>query len=796
MSLIYLSCAWLAGIVAGSEFDLPLALAFTGLLPLALLFYFRERKKLLLLTCLCLVAFFGGAACFQSSLPANNADNLQFYNDRGIVEIRGLVNEDPESGDKTVKLRLSAREMKLGGEWQKVTGTALLYVPGYPAYSYGDLLLVTGEPETPPRLDGFDYQAYLAHQEIFSVMSYPEIEIIESGKGLKPLEWLYSFRNRLSQTFTEILPEPQASLAQGIILGIRSGIPESVKTDFVHTGTAHLLAISGLHLSVITGMLLNFGIRLFGRKRYLYVWLALGGVWIYALLTGMNPPVLRAAIMATLFLAAELLGRQRNAATALAFAAAVMAGFSPQILWQASFQMSFAAMAGLVLIFPLIQSFLKKLIAALPVGDGIIASAAFYIADSLGVGIAALAAIWPLVAYHFGIISPAAPLATLFALPALPGIIFIGASAGILGMIFLPSGQVIAWIAWLFISYTLLVVRIFAAVPFLEGSYLDIRLVWLYYPALAFIIRLINARSKTVSSEQTVTTSFFGTYQKWLVLPLLAIAILVLVTAATMPDDNLHVSFLDVGQGDAILIQKGSRQILIDGGPDPQAVIRALGEKMPFWDRTLDLAVLTHSSADHVTGLVEVLKRYRVKQALYPKADFSSSIYNEWLRLLEEKNIPVTLAESDQCINLDGTIIEVLNPRPATLTGTQSDIDNNAIVLRVKTGEVSFLLTADIMQEAEFELIYSRAELESTVLKVAHHGSATSTSEEFLSVANPMIAVISVGENNTFGHPRNEVLARLEAIVGKDNIYRTDENGTVEFITDGSRLWVEVLTQR
>lgn len=280
--------------------------------------------------------------------------------------------------------------------------------------------------------------------------------------------------------------------------------------------------------------------------------------------------------------------------------------------------------------------------------------------------------------------------------------------------------------------------------------------------------------------------------RKWLALPLVAAAILVTVAAATMPDANLHVSFLDVGQGDATLIQKGGQQVLIDGGPSPQAISLSLGRKMPFWDRTIEVVILTHPSADHVTGLVEVLNRYRVKQVLYPDLAFESGIYDEWLRLIREKRIRSTYAQAGQQINLgDEVIIEVLSPQNPPLTGTESDIDNNAAILRLSMGKVSFLLTADMMREAELELIYDRANLESTVLKVAHHGSDTSTTPEFLAVVNPQLGVISVGADNEFGHPSEEVMSRLENRLGPENIYRTDEDGTIEFTTDGERLWVK-----
>jgi len=275
------------------------------------------------------------------------------------------------------------------------------------------------------------------------------------------------------------------------------------------------------------------------------------------------------------------------------------------------------------------------------------------------------------------------------------------------------------------------------------------------------------------------------------VLSLAVAAALVSFLAVSLPDDRLHVSFLDVGQGDAILIQKGSQQVLVDGGPSPQAVCLGLGEKMPFWDRTIELMVLSHPSADHVAGLVEVLNRYRVEQVLYPEMDFESGVYDEWLRLVREKGIKATLAQAGQQIDLGGGVaMEVLSPLDPPLSATDSDVDNNAAVLRLSLGEVSFLLTADMMWEAELELVYNRANLRNTVLKVAHHGSNTSTTPEFLAVARPELAVISVGADNEYGHPTEEVLRRLEDAVGEENIYRTDEDGTVEFITDGDRLWV------
>ncbi len=593
MSLIYLSCAWVAGIFLGSEFNLPLALILIGLIPLPLLF-FRQHRKMIILISLCLVALFSGAFYFESGSPTVNKHHLQFYNDQGTIEIRGMVNADPEIKEKTTHIHLSATEIKLDEEWQEVSGTALLFVPRYPTYSYGDALLVTGELETPSQLDDFDYKGYLAHQEIYSTMLYSEIEIVGTGKGFKPLEWVYSLRNRLSQSLAEVLPEPQASLAQGIILGIRGNIPSSVNADFSHTGTAHLLAISGLHLAIVAGMILSIGIWLFGRKRYLYIWLALGIIWLYALLTGMHPPIIRGAIMASLFLTAELLGRQRTAITALAFAAAIMVGISPHILWTVSFQMSFTAMAGLIFIFPPLQALGRRAVKATLGEDRAAVSVANLITDGFSVTLGAIIAVWPIVAYYFGIVSFVGLPATFLALPALPGIIITGALASSLGLIALPVAQALAWLAWLFLSYMLLVVNVFATIPFssIEVGTINSNLIWAYYLVLALALWLNSHRrqASTLTTKSLTSvkpginkiTNFVSKLpKKWVMPPLLVIAILVSVAAAIMPDDNLHVSILNVGQGDAILIQQGHQQVLVDGGPNPQAIALELGKKCP-----------------------------------------------------------------------------------------------------------------------------------------------------------------------------------------------------------------------
>ncbi len=796
MRVIYLCSAWVLGIYLGFKFAPLPGSAFMALLPALALLLLSIKRRALLIWGLCLGALVAGMFRFE---PAD-LGTLHYYNDGGTVVLRGVVDADPEAVDRAQRFRFSAREIDLDGEWRDVSGSALVYLPQFPSYSYGDVLELTGELKTPPRLGEFDYQEYLARQGIGSTMYYPQVELLERGRGFKPLEWIYSLRHGMAEALSGALPEPEASLAQSVFLGLRVNIPEHTYEAFSTTGTAHILAISGVHVGVVAGMLLSIGAWLFGKQRPTYILISIFVIWFYVILAGMQPSALRAAIMASLFLFASWIGRPRSAIIALAIAAAAMVGIRPQILWDVSFQLSFMAMAGLVFLAPLFQGWGRRV--KLP-GVAV---------DALAVALAAIIATLPLVAYYFGVVPLVGLPATLFALPALLGILVTSALVGFVGLFAPPLAWILGWLAFPFLWYMIKVVEIFAWLPFshVEVPRFSGAMILIYYLLLAGLLWSGSIRRRlptTISGLAAVLRSLRPSNivsrarmlpTSWVILSLLIIAIVVWAFALTPPDDKLRVSFLDVGQGDAILIRTPSGQnILIDGGPDPQAICLQLGNELPFWEREIDLVILTHPHGDHLTGLVEVLSRYRVGQVLEPNLlgleDFAGSpLYEEWQRLIEERGIEHTFAQAGQWIDLgDGIRLLVLHPQADLLTGTASDIDNNGIVLRLEYGDISFLLTADIQVEAEDYLFLHGVELGSTVLKVAHHGSATSTCPDFLAAANPGVAVISVGADNPWGHPSQDVVARLVHMVGEDMVYLTSESGTITFTTDGTHLWVK-----
>ena len=245
----------------------------------------------------------------------------------------------------------------------------------------------------------------------------------------------------------------------------------------------------------------------------------------------------------------------------------------------------------------------------------------------------------------------------------------------------------------------------------------------------------------------------------------------------------LEVNFFDVGQGDAIFIQTPQRyQILIDGGPDPK-IIEKLTQEMPFWDRTIDLIILTHPHRDHMAGLIEVLKRYKVENILWTGVMQETSEYNEWKNLIKNEGAKIFIAHAFQKITTPTTVLNVLYPFENLEGKRVKNINNTSIVSKLVFGEISFLFTGDIYKSVEKKLMKTGIELNAEVLKVSHQGSKTSSSEEFIEVVGPKIAVVQCGKNNKYGHPHLEVLATLEKYGIK--VLRTDEQGDIKILSDG-----------
>jgi len=248
----------------------------------------------------------------------------------------------------------------------------------------------------------------------------------------------------------------------------------------------------------------------------------------------------------------------------------------------------------------------------------------------------------------------------------------------------------------------------------------------------------------------------------------------------------LQVSFLDVGQGDSIFIETPQHhQILIDGGPG-STVLEKLGQNMPFWDRTIDLIVLTHPEFDHMAGLIEVLKSYRIENVLWTGVAKETPEYEEWLNALQKENTKIIIATAGQKIKAGNIYLDVLYPFENLKGELIKDTNDTSIIARLVFGKDSFLFTGDASKSIEKNLVDRKLNLKSDVLKVSHHGSKTANYEKFIEEVLPQVAVIEVGKDNSYGHPNQETLETLEKYGIK--IFRTDINGDVKIISDGEKF--------
>ncbi|MFA6551330.1 MAG: ComEC/Rec2 family competence protein [Patescibacteria group bacterium] len=250
------------------------------------------------------------------------------------------------------------------------------------------------------------------------------------------------------------------------------------------------------------------------------------------------------------------------------------------------------------------------------------------------------------------------------------------------------------------------------------------------------------------------------------------------------PKKQLELDFLNVEQGDAILIKTPYGQnILIDGG-DGKEILRELPRELPFYDRAIDLMILTHPHDDHVGGLVKVLQRYRVKKILYTGVSHTSPTYLEWLNIIKRKNIPLTIIDRPQTITLGADLrLDILYPLESLLNKKMENLNNSSIVAKLIYQDQNFLFTGDLEEMEEQVLLEKNIDLRADILKIGHHGSDTSSSEKFLEAVKPSAAVISVGKDNDFGHPSLRVINRLERLGVK--IYRTDLNGWIKINSNG-----------
>ena len=787
LPLMWFSLAFLAGIILASLVSLSVlvwgALAFFALFPAILLRILAPRlhpSSLILqpFTFVLFFALFLGAARYQLSIPEFDAFHIAYYNDRDYdLLITGTLVEPPDYRDNYTNLRLDVEKVDTGDRDLTAHGLILARASNNQVFHYGDRLRLRGKLKTPPENEDFSYRDYLAAQQIHSYMSSAEVTVLP-GKGGNPISAvLYAIKERSLDNIYRMFPDPESSLLAGILLGVDTGLTQELQQAFKNTGTAHIIAISGFNMSIIAGLFVVFFSRFLGPRRGAV--LAILGIILYTILVGGGAAVVRAALMGSLALFARQVGRRQFALNTLLAVALLMCLWNPLYIWDVGFQLSFFATLGLILYAEPFSQFANGIITKYFPASTAERFAELF-SEFVLLTLAAQLTTIPIMAYHFQRISLVSFLANPFILPAQPAVMILGGLAVLLSLVWVPLGQIATWVAWPFVVYTIRMVELFDRVP--HGTIflgeLSIWFVILFYAAL-LSVTFGGARLKegiqSLKGRQTKVPVGIG-------LVVLVLALLLVSRAAVaIPDRLLHITFLDVGSADAVLIKTPSgKYVLVNGGPSVTTLSDELGRRLPSFNRKLDWLVVAGTEEDDVAALPRVIERYPPDAVVWSgntQASFSSRVLNEYLTV---QSIPVENVEANQMLDLgDGATLRVLTTGP------------RGAVLLIQWQSFRALLPIGMSFEALDELQEGASIGPVSVLSLADSGYAASNPPEWITNLNPELVVLSVDAADQNGMPDREVLESVKDYA----LLRTDQNGWIEITTNGEQMWVNVERQ-
>lgn len=780
MGIVWASIFWLAGTYIGRIIPLlPIQWCTLGLLSALASIILRRHplhRSLFLLLLTFTLAGFRARLTFHDLTP----EDAGFYNDLNLqATITGTVIDDPDRHEKHTALRVRTTRVIIPALEiaQPIEGDVLVYANPYEHWSYGDWVRVKGILETPPQIDNFSYRDYLARKGIYSWMPKASVQKLGEGRGRTSMRWIYQLRSHFYVTIGKIFPEPEASLVSGILLGIESDIPAELYEDFSKTGTTHIIAISGFNITLIANLTIALSRRFFGTRRGL--WVAGAIIALYTILVGADAAVVRAAVMGGLALIARYWGRESLGLASLGASCMVMTLIDPLVLWDVGFQLSFAATLGLILYATPLQNWSVSTLSrwfskpkATLIGS--------LIAEFLLYTLAAQITTWPLTMFYFRRLSLISFLTNPIILPLQPALMILSGAATLLGSLWIPIGRLLALAAWPFPALTIRIVTFLAR--FATGGYgLSGASFWLlgcYY----IVIFGVTAFAQATPSETRLTKSlqsFRGHLQKsasW-TLALAALATCFVWQSATHSADGLlHISFYDVGMGEAILIQSPSgERILVNGGPSPSTLMNRLGEDLPLLKRDLSTLIVAGTRTNQVAGLVDLVNHLEVDSVLIPAVQGS---YSFRLLIDEVHSSGITTHEiaAGQRLELGERIyIEFL------------EANDSGLSLLVVSENARILIPTDANANSIETLSKDDRVRDVAVLMLADGGHPSANPPGWLGTTNPQLVIISVDGTGDRTRPSDEILAHLEG----RTVLRTDQHGSIVVHTDGRYLWAE-----
>ena len=681
------------------------------------------------------------------------------------------------------EIQVNTNFFQLNDKRYQTNGRVLLKVYDVePVIKFGDVIkaeVLLQEPELPGNFGEFNYRDYLTRQNIFLTDSVEmnQLEIVGHSKGLSINTLIYGIKNRISQKIEKIYQSPGKGLIKAIIIGDKTEISRELMDIFQDAGIMHILAISGLHVGIIAIVLL-FIFNLLpkywlndGFKYIIIITMMLG----YAAMTGFRPSVSRATLMLAIVMLAKCFNRPYHIYNSLYLAAFLILLWQPLYMYDAGFLLSFVVTFFIIYLAPILEGKLEYLPS--------------YFRKLFSVSLSAWLGIVPLSAYFFYKISFIGILSNIIIIPLIGVILILALISIFLSFLFLPIAQLFSLFNDALITLLLIVGKKLSSLPFAYQYVAQPGLasIILYYSIILMSFYSIHFWSKY---DLLVKKRRF-----WLIV---FFSFILLCINVLIPSSLLAVHFINVGQGDCILVQTPQKKnILIDGGGTPYSDFD-IGKNIviPYLRREginkLDMMFLTHPDMDHLEGLLPVLKEMNVNLVVDSGIQYQDKTYLDFLSLIEgDKNITYYQTRAGDVIQITPEIeFFILNPYKTSHCLIENDFNNNSIVLKLQYKNTDFLFTGDIEEAAEINLLSRNSLLKSDILKVAHHGSSSSTGDLFLEKVKPEVAIISVGSNN-FGHPHSNVIKKLEKKCQK--VFRTDLNGTIIVKSNGSKYYIHIL---
>lgn len=635
----------------------------------------------------------------------------------------------------------------------------LLVLPSGRSPPRGALIEATVQVAEPrPATKGFDERAWLDRQSIHVVLDASSWREVGRRGGVG------GFGDRLRKRIEGAVDRGTDGVRRGIVLGVvlgeDEGLPDDVQDDFRASGLYHLLAVSGQNVAFLASgvYLLGWLLRLSRRVRELAI---LAVIAAYVLAVGWQPSVVRAGVAGALASLAWLAARPRDRWHFLAVGAFVLLAWMPTSLLEPGFQLSFVAVAAIFVVVPRLRERFDGYPVPRPVAEALAVAAACGVATA------------PIVLVHFGEVPLYTVLANVVAFPAAPLVLGFGLLAAVVDPVSPAAASGLAALAGWSAAWLEIVARLVAGMP---RAQIGPRESALLAGTVAGAWLLRRRFDRLRSPNRLAVASAAGV----LVLAGAAAWIAARPEHAWQPPTGLRVTFLDVGQGDAILVETPRARVLVDQGPPEADVAGQLGR---IGIRSLSALVLTHPQRDHVGGAPDVLRRLDVDEVLSPALEVTGPEHEEALRIAESRRIPIRVVRAGSSFRAGRLTLRVL--WPADAGRPDEDPNANAAVALLTFGSFDLLLTADAESDVTRRLPLRPVE----VLKIAHHGSEDAGLAEELVTLRPRVAVISCGRDNDYGHPHPATLDSLRETPGLMT-YRTDLDGRVVVESDGRTFTV------